>query len=85
MKKKFDPCKRFIPKKEYDKYGLEIKLSKEPKKDIKGKKGQHYDVRNWSAAAVSIGVAGFMAFTGHTGWAIFFGILGIILAALPYL
>jgi hypothetical protein len=48
-------------------------------------KGQHYDVRNWSAAAVAVGVAGFMAFTGHGGWAIFFGVLAVVLAILPYL
>ncbi|MBI3623241.1 hypothetical protein HY212_04150 [Candidatus Pacearchaeota archaeon] len=39
----------------------------------------------WSASAVSVGVAGFMAFTGHGWWAFGFIILAIVIAIIPYL
>lgn len=49
------------------------------------KKANNVNLSGWSGVAVAIGIAGFMAFTGHAGWAWFFGILGIIIAVIPHL
>lgn len=43
------------------------------------------NLSGWSGVAVSIGVAGFMAYTGNTGWAWFFGVLALIIAVIPHL
>ncbi len=37
------------------------------------------NLAGWSRTAASVGLAGFLAFTGHTGWAIFFVLLALAL------
>ena len=49
------------------------------------KKGNSLNIAGWSGTAVSVLVAGFMAYTGHPGWAVTFGILAIALAIIPHL
>ena len=43
------------------------------------------NLSGWSGVAVSVGIAGFMAFTEHSGWAIFFAGLAFLIAIVPRL